>query len=1760
MLIQSRNLRPLSREENASRLENFGWERFDNEGDFQAAARTRFTTLIQEATAPETSFVGPTGGGGGEIFVPTVLSPAQVAIIQFNSDDADDPHIPGTQSMQRDSLSFVLLAPVGLGTVIQFTDRTWTASGVLLNGGSFSAAGGGDGTYTWTAAADMAAGTVITITEAELTAAGIELIDTGEAIYVYQGAVNTPTGFLHAVEYGDLNDTFGSSLVNTGLVAGASALAIAEDNGSFGERFWNQQAALLFQNINSHSNWHTNENSPQTNQIDGTNLLVAPDIQLWIAGISGGHGIMSVSGDATQNGGLGYNVQTHFQNTAGDGNGLTTTSRFWSPTHILFDTVEGKFFIVDSSGTHDRMLQGNISDMLNNPGTEPPMTILYSEQPAVSDGIGLTGHIVDIANNHIYFTRNNVLMRVNYDTPNQTPVTLIDLGTDGDTGNANFANEIALDLANGRAFIISTESFSDFVEIPPGSGNFIVATTMHQNSIHLVSNIASGDTGVGNNTALQLNFTEAYDDDNNAFGDQLDEFDNALGKITSIDINQSTGEIWFTTVQLNGGTDGSVGGIYRATLSGGNTLNVTTIYSETNASNLNFLHIHVDEETGFYYVTSQEPGEQGNHSVLRGALNAAAGTPPSFFATVGNINEMVPRDLTVESAPTLTGSALAAAVTEASSALNSGETSTPLLFGSLTAADLDTPNTGDELAGAQVRISASFQSGAGHQDFLRINNLTSGTIGGSGIGYSYDQTTGVMTLTGAATVAEYQAALQLVTFSTSGDNITNYGAAGSRIVSASVFDGLLYSDELHNNVTVTGINDAPVNTIQAAALGIGEDATNVVLSTSGNAISVFDADANPATQNITVTLSVTQGALTILTNVAGGIVAGEITGGANGSGTITITTTQNKINATLAALNGLLYNPIADYNGVDTLTIVTNDQGLNGNDPGLTGTPTSEQDSDTRTINIAPVVDIANDGGATSEDAAVNILVLANDSFENVEAITGVTQGANGAVTIHDNGTAGNTTDDYLVYTANADFNGTDSFQYTVTSGGVTEQATVNVTISAVVDIANDGATTDEDTAVNVLVFANDSFEASNEAITAFGQGSNGSVALNDNGTAGDTTDDYLVYTPNSDFNGSDSFTYTVSSGGVTEQATVNVTITAIDDAIDDNYSVIEDSGANTLDLLGNDSFESTGRFISAVTQGLHGSVAIHDNGTAGDATDDYVVYTVTDPDYSGGDSFTYTVTSGGVTEDATVNVSIQAANDAPTSTNIAGDTIVWAENDSPQTLDLGTNATLADIDSADFDTGTLTVSISGGLVAAEDELSVEDDANVTVTGNTIAVGGVDIATFSGGGAGGGDLVFTFDSDATPARVALLIGAICYSNAGGDNPTDGDRTIGWTLVDGDGVVNAGADTLSFTTTVNVDPIDDGPEARDDAFTTDEATPIIGGDLFADNGSGVDSDPDGPALAITEVNGGAANVGVQITLASGALLTVNADGSFDYDPNGAFDATPDAASGASNASPTDSFTYTVGGVSTATVTITVNGLDSRDFALGTAGADSIDAGLLGDWIVGLQGSDTLFGNTGSDTLIGGSGGDSLIGGGGSDWAAYRMAGAAITADLAAGTISSVSTGADTVTGIENVIGTGNADGIAGDGLDNELWGRDGDDTLAGRAGRDTLRGGTGADRFDLAGLNDADADKIVDFEAGTDLLGLNGAAYGLAPGALDPNVFVIGNQALDADDRVIYDSSEGKLYFDADGVGGAGKILIAKLIDLPVLSASDFIVT
>ncbi|MBV8686492.1 MAG: hypothetical protein JOZ90_04250 [Alphaproteobacteria bacterium] len=170
----------------------------------------------------------------------------------------------------------------------------------------------------------------------------------------------------------------------------------------------------------------------------------------------------------------------------------------------------------------------------------------------------------------------------------------------------------------------------------------------------------------------------------------------------------------------------------------------------------------------------------------------------------------------------------------------------------------------------------------------------------------------------------------------------------------------------------------------------------------------------------------------------------------------------------------------------------------------------------------------------------------------------------------------------------------------------------------------------------------------------------------------------------------------------------------------------------------------------------------------------------------------------------------------------------------------------------------------------------------------------------------------------------------------------------------------------------------GFAAKDDALSTDEAS-VRQGSVFADNGSGGDLAPAAGSPWIVAVNGSAASVGHQILLASGARLTLNADGTYLYDPSGAFDALAATGTGGSNTTAKDSFTYTLaGGGGTATVTVTVAGLWSAPHVIeGTGGDDVLTGTPLADTLHGGAGDDLLNGGLGADTLEGGDGDDRLV---------------------------------------------------------------------------------------------------------------------------------------------------------------------------------------
>jgi hypothetical protein len=218
------------------------------------------------------------------------------------------------------------------------------------------------------------------------------------------------------------------------------------------------------------------------------------------------------------------------------------------------------------------------------------------------------------------------------------------------------------------------------------------------------------------------------------------------------------------------------------------------------------------------------------------------------------------------------------------------------------------------------------------------------------------------------------------------------------------------------------------------------------------------------------------------------------------------------------------YTPNTNFHGTDSFTYTASD-GV-GNQASATVTITVV-DNSTVTAN--------NDSVTTNENTPVTVSVLANDSDSDGDtlSVTAVTQGTHGSVV--NNGTTVN-------YTPNTNFHGTDSFRYTASdAAGNQASATGTITVvdNSTVTANNDSVTTNKNTPVTISVLANDSdSDGDTLSVTAITQGAHGSLV--NNGTT-------VTYTPNADFHGTDSFTYTASdAAGNQATGTVFVLITLV--------------------------------------------------------------------------------------------------------------------------------------------------------------------------------------------------------------------------------------------------------------------------------------------------------------------------------------------------------------------------------------------------------------------------------------------------------------------------------------------------------------------------------------------------------------------------------------------------------------------------------------
>ncbi|MCP5422565.1 MAG: retention module-containing protein [Chromatiaceae bacterium] len=552
--------------------------------------------------------------------------------------------------------------------------------------------------------------------------------------------------------------------------------------------------------------------------------------------------------------------------------------------------------------------------------------------------------------------------------------------------------------------------------------------------------------------------------------------------------------------------------------------------------------------------------------------------------------------------------------------------------------------------------------------------------------------------------------------------------------------------------------------------------------------------------------------------------------------TLTITAVGNPTNGSVV-LNPdgtVTFTPDVNYNGPATFEYTISD--------GNGGT-----DMATVTVNVAPVNDApvaVNDNVGTAEDTPLTLgladIVDPNDFDVDGDALTiiGVANPVNGAVVLNPDGT--------VTFTPAANFIGHATFEYTISDGnGGSDTATVTVNVGGVndpPDAADDTVATNEDTPITLtnadIVDPNDTdLDGDTLTITAVGNPTNGSVVLNPDGT--------VTFTPDANYNGPATFEYTISDGnGGTDTATVTVNVNPVNDApdaVDDTVSTNEDTpitltNADIVDPNDTD-LDGDTLTITAVGNPTNGTVVLNPDGT--------VTFTP-DANYNGPATFEYTISDGnGGTDTATVTVNVGAANDDPD----AVDDVVATDEDTPITL---TNADIVDPNDTDLDGDTLTITAVG------------NPTNGSVVLNP-------------------DGTVTFTPDAN---------------------YNGPATFEYTISDG----NGGTDTA--TVTVNINPVNDAPDAVDDTVSTNEDTPITlaNADIVDPN----DTDLDGDALTITAVGN-------------------PTNGSVVLNPDGTVTFTPDA-----NYNGPATFEYTIsdgnGGTDTATVTVNVNSVNDAPDAV------------------------------------------------------------------------------------------------------------------------------------------------------------------------------------------------------------------------------------
>lgn len=453
-----------------------------------------------------------------------------------------------------------------------------------------------------------------------------------------------------------------------------------------------------------------------------------------------------------------------------------------------------------------------------------------------------------------------------------------------------------------------------------------------------------------------------------------------------------------------------------------------------------------------------------------------------------------------------------------------------------------------------------------------------------------------------------------------------------------------------------------------------------------------------------------------------------------------------------------------------------------------------------------------------------------------------------------------------VTYTPKSEFSGEDQLSFTV-SDGTRTSAPFTVTIlvkrvNAPPVAVDDAVTVSEDGSATWDVLGNDA--DSDDALlllTSVSQPAHGSAF---------STGSLVVYTPEPDYTGADSFTYTVSDPmGETATGTITVTVTPVNDppvAAADVTAVVED-GAAYVAVLTNDSDVDSTLALESVNPPAHGTATI----VGGE-----ILYVPT-ANFSGQDTFTYRITDGQESADAVVTVTVSPVNDAP----VANDDAVSTPEDTPISINVAANDSDADdaflvIESASSAAhGSVTLAGLAQVTYAPDAnySGVEQftyvlrDASGAVTQATVTVtvnpvydaptanddtivldsGSVDVAdVLANDTAVEGALTITSVGMPAHGAAAIVANKISYSPTAYYYGTDS-----FTYEASDGVT-----TVQATVWVTVDFVNHPPYAAADAnVQTDSLTPVTL-DVLANDG-----DPDGQALRVVAVTQPAAGSAV-----------------------------------------------------------------------------------------------------------------------------------------------------------------------------------------------------------------------------------------------------------------------------------------------------------